>query len=140
MGSNLTNGAPTVPGKCTVRYDNLGYVFGTSSDVFFAACSVIEPANSTASLANTLEGLVDKAHDPVFFDLFGVYPNPFYKYQRASQVQDQPVLTMVDGGATLQSKTPLTTQPLSRLPACTDAVLQTTPSGPSSSLPVTSTS
>jgi len=102
MGSNLTNGAPTVAGKCTVRYDNLGYIFGTSSDVFFAACSVIPPANSTSN-AQVFEGLVAKAHEPAFFDLFGVYPNPFYKYQRSSQVQAEPVLTMVDGGATLQS-------------------------------------
>ncbi|KAK3620689.1 hypothetical protein LTR22_025492 [Elasticomyces elasticus] len=105
MGTNLTNGSPTVPGKCTVRYDNLGYIFGTSSDVFFAACAVIEPVNSTSSLANTLEGLVDQAHEPVFTDLFGVYVNPFYKYPRSSQVQSSPVLTMVDGGATNQNTT-----------------------------------
>ncbi|KAK5708282.1 hypothetical protein LTR97_000822 [Elasticomyces elasticus] len=103
MGTNLTNGSPTVPGKCTVRYDNLGYIFGTSSDVFFAACAVIEPVNSTSSLANTLEGLVDQTHEPVFTDLFGVYVNPFYKYPRSSQVQSSPVLTMVDGGATNQN-------------------------------------
>ncbi|TKA81941.1 hypothetical protein B0A55_01944 [Friedmanniomyces simplex] len=82
MGTNLTNGSPTVAGKCTTHYDNLGYVLGTSSDVFYAACGVIEPANSTSSsaLANVLEGLVDQAHKPLFTDLFGIYVNPFYKY------------------------------------------------------------
>ncbi|KAK3070938.1 hypothetical protein LTR53_009560 [Teratosphaeriaceae sp. CCFEE 6253] len=104
MGSNLTNGSPTVPGVCTVRYDNLGYIFGTSSDVFFAACSVIPPSNSSsAGLASVLEGLVNQAHEPVFTDLFGIYVNPFYKYKRSSQVQNDAVLTMVDGGATLQN-------------------------------------
>ncbi|KAK3671932.1 hypothetical protein LTR78_008107 [Recurvomyces mirabilis] len=105
MGSALTNGSPTKPGVCTAQYDNLGYIFGTSSDVFFAACAVIPPANTTSSsgLANVLEGLVAKSHQPDFQDLFGVYVNPFFKYPRSTQVQSQSVLTMVDGGATDQN-------------------------------------
>ncbi|KAK5118412.1 hypothetical protein LTR62_002926 [Meristemomyces frigidus] len=105
MGTKLTNGSPTKPGVCTAQYDNLGYVFGTSSDVFFAACAAVEPKNpsSTAALANVLEGLVNVTHPPDFQDLFGVYVNPFYKYPRSTQVQDKSVLTMVDGGATDQN-------------------------------------
>lgn len=105
MSSDLTNGKPTKPGKCTIRYDNIGYIFGTSSDVFFAACSVIQPANTTSSdgLANVLEGIVDQVSKPVFTDLFGIYVNPFYKYSRSSQVQNSKLLTMVDGGATGQN-------------------------------------
>ncbi|KAK0906207.1 hypothetical protein LTR02_006078 [Friedmanniomyces endolithicus] len=105
MGTNITNGSPTVHGKCTTHYDNLGYVLGTSSDVFFAACSVIPPANSTSSagLGNVLEGLVSKTHEPLFTDLFGLYVNPFYKYRRSSQVQHNPLLTLVDGGAAGQN-------------------------------------
>ncbi|KAK1073129.1 hypothetical protein LTR74_002095 [Friedmanniomyces endolithicus] len=105
MGTNITNGRPTVARKCTTHYDNLGYVLGTSSDVFFAACSVIPPANSTSSadLGSVLEGLVSKTHEPLFTDLFGIYVNPFYKYQRSSQVQHNPLLTLVDGGAAGQS-------------------------------------
>lgn len=105
MSSDLTNGKPTQPGVCTVKYDNIGYIFGTSSDVFFAICSVIEPANKTASdgLANMLEGLVDQVSEPVFTDLFGIYVNPFYRYSRSSAVQKNKLLTMVDGGATGQN-------------------------------------
>lgn len=105
MSSDLTNGKPTKPGVCTVKYDNIGYIFGTSSDVFFAICSVIEPSNTTSSdgLANVLEGLVDQVSEPVFTDLFGIYVNPFYKYSRSSAVQNSKLLAMVDGGATGQN-------------------------------------
>ena len=99
MGSDLTAGSPTVKNECVVHYDNLGYVFGTSSDVFNAACAVIPPSNdTTAGLANVLEGLVSLNHEPATQDLFGIYPNPFYKYTRSSRVQSTPLLTMADGG------------------------------------------
>lgn len=104
MGTQITNGQPTVSGACIAHYDNLGYIFGTSSDIFFAVCAVIEPSNSSsAGLQNVLEGIVDEVHDPNFQDLFGVYVNPFYKYPRSTKVQSDAVLTMVDGGATDQN-------------------------------------
>ncbi|WPH02742.1 lysophospholipase [Acrodontium crateriforme] len=93
MGSNLTNGK-SLTGKCTVHYDNLGYVFGTSSDVFNGACTIVPASNS--SLEGALETLLD--HSPVVQDLFAVYPNPFYHYPHASTVQNDYLLTLSDGG------------------------------------------
>jgi len=105
MGSNLTDGQPT-HGTCTIHYDNLGYVFGTSSDVFNAACDVIAAANSsTSAITNVLEGIVSAAHTPAFDDLFGIYPNPFYKYPRSTSVQNDALLTLVDGGESDQVRT-----------------------------------
>lgn len=107
MGTSLTNGSPTKTNNCTVHYDNLGYVFGTSSDVFNAACEVITPSNITTDdfdgLAEVLEGLVSKAHDPLFQDLFGIYINPFYQYARSTLVSAAPKLAMADGGETDQN-------------------------------------
>ncbi|KAK4546539.1 hypothetical protein LTR36_001756 [Oleoguttula mirabilis] len=102
MGTNLTAGSPTIANNCTVHYDNLGYVLGTSSDVFNGLCEVITPSNETTNdlqgLSNVLEGLVNYAHDPLFQDLFAIYPNPFYQYEGSTRVQSASHLAMADGG------------------------------------------
>lgn len=99
MGTNITNGSPTTANTCTAHYDNLGYILGTSSDVFNAACEVITPSNSSSSeLTNVLEGLVSEVHAPEFQDLFALYVNPFYKYPRSTLVSNEPLLTLADGG------------------------------------------
>lgn len=89
MGSNLTNGVATKPGVCTVHYDNLGYVFGTSSDIFPGFCAAIPPTNATTDLGPVLEGIVAKAHTTGEMDLYGVYPNPFYQYPRSKPSQER---------------------------------------------------
>ena len=102
MGTNITNGKPTKPGVCTVDYDNLGYVLGTSSDIFNeVGCVVIPPSNS--SVPGVLEGLVSKEHAPALDDLFGLYPNPFYKYSHSSLVENDVEITLADGGETDQN-------------------------------------
>jgi lysophospholipase len=99
IGSDLNNGKPKEEGKCIVHYDNLGYVLGTSSDVFPAICEVLTPATgSNDSLANVLEGIISLVHEPVFEDLFGLYRNPFYNYSRSSRVSVDEELTLLDGG------------------------------------------
>lgn len=99
MGSSLANGQPTTAGKCIVDYDNIGYVFGTSSDIFPGVCSVITPSTSgNSQLSNVLEALVNKTKQPTFQDLFGIYPNPFYNYSTSTRVSSQKDLTMADGG------------------------------------------
>ncbi|KXT04199.1 hypothetical protein AC578_102 [Pseudocercospora eumusae] len=100
MGTNITNGQATQSGKCIKDYDNIGYIFGTSSDVFAALCSPIQPSNSSSSdLSNVLEGILSaNGQKPTFQDLYGIYPNPFYKYQPSSRVSSYPLITMADGG------------------------------------------
>jgi lysophospholipase len=99
IGSDLTNGAPSEENKCIEHYDNLGYVLGTSSDIFPAICEVLTPATgANDSLANVLEGIISLVHEPVFEDLFGLYRNPFYNYSRSSRVAADEQLTLLDGG------------------------------------------
>lgn len=99
LGSDLNNGVPVEEGKCITQYDNLGYVFGTSSNVFPSICEVLTPANSSDdSLASVLEGIISLVHDPVFEDLFALYRNPFNNYSRSTRVSADEELLLLDGG------------------------------------------
>ena len=103
LGSSLSNGAPT--GKlCTENYDNLGYVLGTSSNVFNELCAAVPtPSNSSSVLANELAAILLKAHEITTRDEFAVYPNPFYNYASSSLVSSQEDLFLADGGEAHQN-------------------------------------
>ncbi|KAI4722051.1 lysophospholipase [Aureobasidium sp. EXF-10727] len=98
LGSKLTNGAPTVSGKCIKNYDNLGYIAGTSSALFNNYCSTIPAQNNTQSLVQTLQAIILNAHSPVTRDLYAPYPNPFYGYPTSSLTSAQKEIQIVDGG------------------------------------------
>lgn len=99
LGSNLTDGEPTVSGVCEINYDNLGYVLGTSSDIFDAIGEVISPdSSSTAELGPFLESIVTEAHTATLRDLYATYPNPFYGYAASTLVSGQAELDLADGG------------------------------------------
>lgn len=105
LGSSLTNGAPTVPGKCVTGYDNQGYVLGTSSSLFNEGCAS-SPSDDTlpsAALTSALEGLVTKAHAASTRDEYAAYPNPFYNLATSPRVAGQAELDLVDGGEALQN-------------------------------------
>ena len=103
MGTNMTRGRPVSRSKCTANYDNLGYVFGTSSDIFNSVCGTISPSNNSLNLPGVLEGIVAQSDTPAANDIFGVFPNPFYKYQRSTLVRGDQELTLSDGGESLQN-------------------------------------
>ncbi|KAI5357062.1 Putative lysophospholipase, catalytic domain, Acyl transferase/acyl hydrolase/lysophospholipase [Septoria linicola] len=99
MGSDLTNGKPTKAGQCIEHYDNIGYVFGTSSDIFPGICQVVTPVNSSnTDLSNFLQDIISVSQPASFQDLFGIYPNPFKGYARSTAVKDDKLITMADGG------------------------------------------
>ncbi|MCJ1288698.1 hypothetical protein MMC34_000227 [Xylographa carneopallida] len=103
LGTSLSNGAPTT-GSCIVNYDNLGYVLGTSSNLFNEACTVVPTAtNLTTSLTGDLAAIVEAAHALSTRDEYAVYPNPFFAYPRASLYEAQTDLFLVDGGEALQN-------------------------------------
>lgn len=107
LGSNLNNGKPVQANACTVQYDNLGYVLGTSSDVFPAACEAVPASNSSsAPLVQVLEGFVSAAKDPAVEDTYALYRNPFFNYTRSSLVKNDQELTLADGGLAGQSRSP----------------------------------
>lgn len=100
MGTALSNGEPTST-NCTVNYDNLGYILGTSSDVFNAECEDLPTDNTT--VAGALEGIVTLAHVAEFQDIYALYPNPFRNYPSSPIVQHDPNLYLVDGGESNQN-------------------------------------
>ncbi|MCJ1369459.1 hypothetical protein MMC20_000670 [Loxospora ochrophaea] len=99
LGSSLSNGLPTKTNNCTVNYDNLGYVLGTSSNLFNELCAAVpSPTASTSNLDDDLALIVDAAHALTTRDEYAVYPNPFYNYAQSSLVASQQALFLVDGG------------------------------------------
>lgn len=109
LGSNLKNGKPAGD-NCTINYDNLGYILGTSSSLFNLGCAVIPPVNSTTDLDPTLSAMVTRAHEVGTQEEYAQYKNPFYQYTSSSGVQNpanqvsaQETLSLVDGGMALQN-------------------------------------
>jgi lysophospholipase len=93
LGTSLTNGTPTET-LCTVNYDNLGYVLGTSSNLFSVACETLPAlSNSTSDLLATLEKIMDYAHQVAINDEFATYRNPFYQSYRQLQYRMRPTMS-----------------------------------------------
>lgn len=106
LGTSMRNGSPT--GSCTVNYDNLGYVLGTSSNVFNVLCVADGPAPGSGSnkLFNFLIGILDGIHEVATSDFYATYRNPFFAYNSPSGVANsatdipaQSSLTLNDGGS-----------------------------------------
>ena len=101
LGTSFSAGKPT--GPCYTHYDQLGYVLGTSSDVFAEACSPIPAANTTAATSLALDedlaelvapgapGIPESA-------IYAPYPNPFQGFESSSLVAGQSELQLADGG------------------------------------------
>lgn len=110
LGTSMKGGKPTGL-LCTENYDNLGYVLGTSSNLFNELCLELPaPANSTSDLTTTIEQILDYVHEVTFADETATYRNPFYEYvsstatvNPANDVFAQENLSLVDGGEALQN-------------------------------------
>ncbi|CZR69536.1 related to PLB1-phospholipase B (lysophospholipase) [Phialocephala subalpina] len=120
LGSSVSNGAGST---CYTGYDNLGFVLGTSSNVFNDLAAIYSSLASTINtLCSATIGTVDdstlgdviSALETVFPSLtadlasaldalYALYPNPFYNLASASQVSSQETLHMVDGGESGQT-------------------------------------
>lgn len=99
LGTSFSGGRPS-SSVCTTHYDQLGYVLGTSSNVFAAACRDIPASASPAgSLRDNLAALtVPGAPGIKQEQLFALYPNPFQNYLGSPHVASQRTLQLVDGG------------------------------------------
>lgn len=99
LGTNVTAGKPTVNNKCTVHYDNLGFTFSASANVWpkFYCFTTFEA--SPVPLAIALEDVVLQAHpEDQARDIFALYANPFYQNSGSPAVQNETELFLVDGG------------------------------------------
>jgi lysophospholipase len=122
LGSSLSKGVSST-GTCTSGFDNLGFVLGTSSNVFNDLAAVYSSLSATmdtvckASLGVTdssglgeaiaaLETIfpsITEGLASVLDALYALYPNPFYNLASASEVSSQETLHMVDGGESGQT-------------------------------------
>ncbi|RDW76914.1 hypothetical protein BP6252_04967 [Coleophoma cylindrospora] len=120
LGSSLSSGKPVNSSSCFTKYDNLGYVLGTSSALFndpglgtdqvydatFANFCTIPNATATTTDTDTTAlnaGVARMLTIPnvrvqSVADLYAPWPNPFYNLASASQVSAAKTLSMVDGG------------------------------------------
>jgi lysophospholipase len=109
LGTSMSGGKPI--GGCTTNYDNLGFIFGTSSNLFNNVCFGVPVAeNSTTNLDTTLAQIIEDSHELTTEDLCATYKNPFFNYvsstatpNAANNVSAQENLSLVDGGEALQN-------------------------------------
>lgn len=86
-----------------MNYDNLGYIHGTSSNLFNELCAV--PSAGSANLSQALQTIVDNATTTAasIEDIYAIYKNPFKNYARSTLVSGVDELDLVDGGEALQN-------------------------------------
>ncbi|KAJ8070640.1 hypothetical protein OCU04_001011 [Sclerotinia nivalis] len=109
LGTTLKNGVPT--GTCTTNYDNLGYILGTSSNLFNEAClSAPTPVNGSSDAIQDIAAFLDGVHKVTTDDLYATYKNPFYGYasstgkvNSADDIPAEESLNLVDGGEAKQN-------------------------------------
>lgn len=102
VGTNFTGGSPRNEDRCVTGYDNVGFVFGTSSSLFNAIVTTVDSANSTGGafsgiVLDALQSVVTRIGESE--EDIADWVNPFYHYNNGSNVNaPDETLTLVDGG------------------------------------------
>jgi lysophospholipase len=97
LGSTFDGGEPVNGHSCFKRYDNIGYIIGTSSHKFNEQCG----ESLVSAISNGLEPLVKPAqlnNSSPRRNIFAPYPNPFKNYELSPKVSQEDELYLVDGG------------------------------------------
>jgi len=98
VGTNFSNGNVVDQSRCVTGYDNIGYVYGTSSTLFN---QIVLQFNSTVNLPSFLENGIQSAlnHFGQSENDIASYVNPFVGIHPATNLGAQSAeLTLVDGG------------------------------------------
>lgn len=101
VGTNFTDGVPRDNEQCVVGFDNVGYVFGTSSSLFNAILTTINGTQTSGFLNTALQDAVEGVLTALGRDQEDIadWVNPFYGYQNSTNVNSMDEqLTLVDGG------------------------------------------
>jgi lysophospholipase len=98
LGSNFTAGSILGNEKCTLGYDNGGFIMGTSSTLFNQLLLQVNSTSLPSIFKNALHSLLGdlglKNEDIAEYS-----PNPFYQYNRDTNPSaNNRTLTLVDGG------------------------------------------
>jgi lysophospholipase len=100
-GTNFSNGRPLDTRRCVTGFDNVGFVYGTSSSLFNSILAVVNGTNTTGLFSSALQhALTDILADiGQADDDIADWVNPFYGYNNDSnEFAQDPQLTLVDGG------------------------------------------
>ncbi|KAK5077752.1 Lysophospholipase 1 [Exophiala xenobiotica] len=101
LGTNMTNGSVVDNSRCTIGFDNAGFIMGTSSSLFNTLIlqlndsSLDIPDILRSSIGSLLQGLGRDSNDIADYD-----PNPFYGWNPTGNASSSTnrSLTLVDGG------------------------------------------
>jgi lysophospholipase len=101
LGTNFSSGRVRNQNRCVTGFDNIGYVFGTSSTLFNQILITVNGTNTTGLLSSALQdgieavlGRIGAADDDI-----ADYPNPFFGWNNNTNPNHASVqLTLVDGG------------------------------------------
>ncbi|SMY19915.1 unnamed protein product [Zymoseptoria tritici ST99CH_1A5] len=101
VGTNFTDGSPRNNDECVVGYDNLGFVFGTSSSLFNAALTTLSGQNGNGAFSSlvvdALKGVLEKISSSE--EDIADWVNPFFGYNNKTyKGSSDMMLTLVDGG------------------------------------------
>jgi lysophospholipase len=98
LGTSLENGQPVEDGSCIQNYYNLGYILGTSSNLFTQHCIPVPSTSFSDAEISSLEALLTSVEADINNEDFAVSPNPFHGYSGSLLVSAQTDLYLVDGG------------------------------------------
>ena len=101
-GSNFSGGIIPSGELCTVGFDNIGFVVGTSSSLFNQFFLQINSTNIPQALANAISNILAQWGEQN--GDISLWPNPFYGFHNDTNLNSQSeILTLVDGGEDLQN-------------------------------------
>lgn len=102
IGSNFSGGVLPQGASCTVGFDNIGFVVGTSSSLFNQFYLQVNTTNLGPRVQSAFSNLLSKWGGDN--NDISLWPNPFFGYNNDSNPNAQStVLTLVDGGEDLQN-------------------------------------
>ncbi|KAF8476934.1 lysophospholipase [Kalaharituber pfeilii] len=98
IGSNVTNGKPDDPERCTKGFDNASFLMGTSSSLFNIGLIQLQSSGLTGILRQFAEDILNGLAE-ADADIADYSPNPFYKVNpNTNPSANERRLTLVDGG------------------------------------------
>lgn len=101
VGTNFTAGSPRSTDSCVTGYDNVGFVFGTSSSLFNAILTTVNGTNTTGLLSTALQNAIEGILGAIGQDNNDIadWVNPFFGYENSTNINSGvETLTLVDGG------------------------------------------
>jgi lysophospholipase len=99
VGTNFTDGTPRDTSECVVGFDNVGFVFGTSSSLFNAALATFN--NTDSEIPSALRSVITNLLTAIGQEEVDIadWVNPFLGFNNQSNPNAaDPTLTLVDGG------------------------------------------